>query len=74
MNINDITYTINGAIFEVSRNQKPARHREPWPPRSAWQAGWLRRGGRGWFLICPKGMALNGSASGSIRLRVSVVK
>jgi len=62
MNINEITYTINGAVFEVSRNQKPARHRE------------LRRGGRGWFLICPKGMALNGSASGSISLLVSVVK
>jgi hypothetical protein len=27
MDINDLTYTINGAVFEVNRNQKPARHR-----------------------------------------------
>jgi hypothetical protein len=24
MDINDITYAINGAVFEVNRNQKPA--------------------------------------------------
>jgi hypothetical protein len=31
----------------IPSSKKPARDREPWPPRSAWQAGWLRRGGRG---------------------------
>jgi hypothetical protein len=62
MDINELTYQIRGAVFEVNRILGAGFFEKVYQRAlliELWKRGLLRLRLRGWFLICPKGTIIN---------------